>query len=202
MKKLLAILCVLCLLPFAALAEEEPREKLIEVGDLNVYFVPPADTILLTRDSNAFAFIRAGRFRPNELPYMEEYDIYAMMLPEDGRPYQFTLALWPTEAEDLDGVTNFMAARMCSAYRNSYEAAGYIVETVEYRTTGGYDCIYIAAHYPYEDGTSDYLAQYGTTQNGYALWVDLLIYNEPIPAEALGMLSDLIDTVWCETVQE
>ena len=93
MKKLLSLMLavMLCLLPFATLAEEEIEEVCIEACGLKIYLTPPQETILVDRESSASVFNRAGLFQPQTVAYIEEWDLYALLVSETDDTWEISM---------------------------------------------------------------------------------------------------------------
>ena len=184
MKKLIALLLLLCLLPLCALAEMEgDGDVVVPLDGAEFFFTPIEGGHLLTRDSSASVFNRLGLSQREVLPSMEADGVYAILF-DLARRAEIQILASPTDVRDYDEMTADELAQACEALCSRYECWDWQIETAEmYRAPDGHQYIKFIYYYTYEDGTVEYSVEYQTCQAGYSLMI--LVY--PFGADAPTM---------------
>ena len=184
MKKLIALLMLLCLLPLSALAEmDEDGDVVVTLDGAEFFFTPIEGGHLMTRESSASVFNKLGLSQREMLPSMEADGVYAILFDLALRA-EIQIIASPTDARDYDEMTADEVAQACEELRSRYESWDWQIETAEmYRAPDGHQYIKFIYYYTYEDGTVEYSVEYHTCQAGYSLMI--LVY--PFGADAPTM---------------
>lgn len=196
MKKLMTLLLA-GLLPLCALAElGEDGDVTVTLPGAEFFFTPMEDSVLLTRESSASVFNRIGLSQREVVPYMEEYDVYAMLF-DLALETEIQISASPTTDQDYDDMDEYGEMLTCESVRSFYEDQGYQVDSVEiYRAEDGHKYVKSIYAYTYEDGYVEYTLEYFTCQAGYAVFILLFPY-EGAPTEAQILQGDtLADSLW------
>lgn len=197
MKKLITILLILSLVPLFALAElDEDGDVVVTLDGAEFFFTPIEGGHLLTRESSASVFNRLGMSQRETLPFMEEYDVYALMYDAD-LTCEVQIVAYETVETDYDELTEAGEAIVCADFEYFYTDQGYTVDEIDiYYAPEGHKFVRTIASYLYEDGVVEYVAEYLTCQAGYSVSVVLFPY-EGAPTEAHIALADAIaDSLW------
>ena len=200
MKKLITLLLLMCLLPLCALAEmDEDGNVTVTLSGAEVFFTPVEGAYLLTRESSASVFNQLGLSQRELIPYMESYDIYAMMFFGDtqGNMAEVQLCVYETTDMDFDDLTVYGQDMNCEVVEAFYKDGGYEVESVELRhTLSGHSYVKAVASYAYEDGSVEHVVEFYTCQSGYAVQVMCFPYDGPATEEQNYLLESLVDSLW------
>ncbi len=201
MKKLAAWLMLLCLLPMGVLAE------MYEDGDVVVtlpgmeFFFTPIEGVIVTRESSASVFNRAGMSQREVVPFMETYDIYTLLYDE-AMTTEIQVIAYESVETDYDEMTDFGETLMLENYRYVYEDAGYTVQSAEaYLAPEGHRFIRMISSYTYEDGTTDHMLEYTTCQAGYTVTVLLYPWEGGITQTQQDLGEQIVDSLWIKEVQ-
>ena len=168
MKKLIAFLLLMCLLPLCCGAEATDRTYEIRMSRADIAFTVPEGMICLTVDSSASEFGRWGMSQRDFNAYMEAYDVYAVMFDEEtGVEYQ--LVVYPYLYEDYDALSGADALAELEAVRDELTQWGYEVHKAEWYR--GESCAYamLETRYTYEDGAVDNEVWYMTNRADYVV---------------------------------
>lgn len=165
MKRFLMALLVLLMLGNTALAEE-----VIQLPDAVVTFTPLENAYLLTRESSASEFNRLGLSQRELLPWMEQYDVYAIMwdLETGGN---FHVVLEPSEDEPLESMTDAERAEICAGYVAASEEGGYFGGEAEVYEGEAYLFIQLYTPMPDNAGVIHHVTTMYANQRGYFLLV-------------------------------
>lgn len=180
MKKLLTVLLAAVLL--LACARAEMTDVVITLPGQQVAFTPLAGGVCLTRESSASAFNKAGLSQREVLPYMEEYDLYAMLFDAD-YTLEMQLCLYEGGVEDYTGLDAFAVAALCDEYESWYAGYGYEVQRIDTLQHDGYDYVRMHTVYLYEDGYEEEMLFYVTVRGGYAVELVVFPSDGPVTAE-------------------
>ncbi len=201
MKKLFALLLVMCLLPMSALAEmDEYGNVVVKLPGAQFAFVP-IDGYCLTRETSASVFNMLGMSQRDMFAYMQEYGVYAMLYDEDFS-VEMQVTAWESAGEDFDDMTAFGLDAMATSLRQGYRGQGWQVNRAEaYRSPTGHVFVCCEASAVFEDGGSEYVTEYLTCQANYA--VSVLVYSMSGEYEANQRLlaEELADSLWITAVQ-
>lgn len=193
MKKLIALLLMLCLLPLCTLAED--ARMTVELQNAEMVFAPLAEGTLLTRESSAELFSSVGLNQENMVFYMEAYGVYAMMF-DDVMETEFQVSAMYSLEEDFDDMAEADLAQLCEEVRTYYEGIGYRVDTAEvYQAPDGHKYILSVSCYVYEDGYEEYTVEYYTCQEGYAAFVMVFPYDGAPTERQMDLGRGIVDSL-------
>lgn len=200
MKKLFAVLLLVCLLPLCALAElTEAGDVVIALDGAEIFFTPIEGAHLLTRESSASVFNRLGLTQREMLLYMEDYDLYAMMFYGDAQGYmaEVQLCVYETTEMDFDELTAYAQDMNCEGVEATYIDGGYEVESVEMcHTLNGHSYVKTVASYMYEDGSVEHVVDFYTCQSGYGVQIVLFPYDGPATEAQIYLFEEFVDSLW------
>ncbi len=193
MKKWFALLLCL-LLPLCASAEEtKDGDFIVTLEGVSFTFTPPGG-ICLTRESSASVFGRAGLSQREVVPFMEEYDLYAILLDE-AMTFEVQLTAYPTDDADYDTMDEAAGETVVAAFRSVYEDMGCQVQSAGiYQGEDGHKFVLTCYLYQYE-GVTEYVAEYLTCQKGYAVVFTLLPYWGAATDDQITYASALADSL-------
>lgn len=197
MKRFIALLLLLCLLPLFASAEmNEAGEIVVELEGAKFTFTPPEGLVCLTRESSASVFNRIGLSQRDTLPIMAENDIYALLY-DVAFNTEIQVIAYPTAQEDFADLTDFGAELCRASIENFYAEQGCDVQFCEfYSVPGGHLFICTSMLFTWADGTPDYLVEYMTCHGGYNVNIMLYTYEAEPTEEQLLLCDALADTLW------
>ena len=199
MKKFVAVLLLLCLLPLCGLAEmDEEGDVVVTLEGAEFFFTPIEGAHLLTRESSATAFNRIGLRQYELLQHMENYDIYAMLYFGDAAQgtVETQIAAYASIDTDFDEMNEYGETLMCESLKVSYTDQGHRVSAADvYRAPEGHKFIRLSIAYDGDTG-EEFSTVYITCQAGYT--VELRFF--PLG----GLLTDgqqetaelLVDSLW------
>lgn len=196
MKKLLVLLLAL-LLPFAALAElDEDGDVVVTLTGVEFFFTPPEDAFLLSRESSASEFTALGLSQREFLPWMEAYDIYALLF--DGEiSWEMQVMAYPVEYGDYSDLEGYGLQRECDSMAYSYRDQGYEVVSCEvYDAPEGHRFVCVQAVYVDDEGVREPLVEYFTVHGGYAVSICLFSYLEEMTEADLALAQAVADSLW------
>ena len=196
MKKLIAILLLVCLLPLCALAEmDEDGGVTVALDGAEIYFVP-MEGHCLTRESSVSAFNRLGMSQRDIVPWMEQNDVYALMF-DHNLDIQIQVAINPTTELDFDEMTKYGLDMMCDIVEGYYKGEGCDVESVKvYHTFDGHSYVKIVFSDVDPMGNVAYMALYLTSQSGYAVNVGVSPYAGALTEEQILLTESVVDSLW------
>lgn len=196
MKKLIALLLLVCLLPLCAAAEIWADDGVTVVLDGAEIFFTPIEGYCLTRKSSASVFNRLGLSQREVVPWMEETDVYALLF-NAALDTEIQISATPTSDMDFDDLNKFGLDMTCETIENLYIMQGYEVESVGMcHTPDGHSYVEIVASYTYEDGYVAHMVGYFTCQSGYAVSVLLFSYEGALTEEQIFLCESVIDSLW------
>ncbi len=197
MRKLLALLLCL-LLPFCAAGEDMAEEYIVALEGAEIFFSPYGG-VCMTRETSASVFNRIGLSQREIIPFMEENDLYALLV-DDGMTCEVQLTAYPTSEADYDDMTAFGAETTAAAFRNAYMDMGCDVqEAIIYHPPGGHLFIRTAFSGVYE-GEADFVTEYMTCQAGYAVVISLMTYDTAPTEDQIAFANDLADSLYIRRV--
>ena len=196
MKKLIAILLLVCLLPLCALAEmDEDGDVVVTLDGAEFFFTPIEGGHLLTRESSASAFNRLGLSQREMLPYMEELGVHAIMYDAD-LTCEVNVVAYETVETDFDELTEHGAVMMAANFEYSYRDQGYDVTSVAlYEAPDGHKFIRSITEYIYDDGYTEYKVEYLTCQAGYTVLVVMFTFDGPASEAHMAMSDAIADSL-------
>lgn len=196
MKKFLALLLLVCLLPLCALAEMDEDGNVVVTLDGAEIFFTPMEGYCLTRETSASTFIRLGISQREIVAWMEENWVYALLLDQQGS-MEIQIQAGPTTEMDFDDLDLYGLKSACDVIRSLYVTQGYKVESAERcHTLNGHSYVKTVAYYPYEDGAADYVVEYYTCQSGYEVYVRLFPYQGAPTEEQIYLCEGVVDSLW------
>lgn len=195
MKKLLALLMLLCLLPLCAAAEAEDNGVTVALDGAEVYFVP-FEGYCLTRETSASVFNRLGMSQREVVPWMEANGVYALMFDTAGE-MEVQIVVSPTTELDFDEMNQYGLESMCEVNASYYTSSGADVMSSElYHTFDGHTYVKTVCSYTYEDGSVEHMVEYLTSQSGYAVSVFVFPY-EGVTTEAQMLQAEgVVESLW------
>ena len=196
MKKLIALLLFVCLLPLCALAEmDEDGNVVVALDGAEVSFASLEGVYLLTRDSSASEFNRLGLSQREIVPSMEKEDLYALFFDME-LEVEIQICIKPTADSDYDDLTAEQLAQACEEIRSMYTSWGWQVETAEpYLAPGGHQYVKSVYSYTFEDGSTTCSAEYYTRQAGYALGILIYPFGDEVTAAQLAQGAAIADSL-------
>lgn len=197
MKRFIALLLTLCLLPLFASAEMNAAgEIVVELDGGKFTFTPPEELICMTRESSASVFNRVGLSQREVVPAMEANGIYALLYDADVT-MEIQVIAYPTAQEDFADLTDYGEELLRASMENFYAECGYDVQFCEiYTVPGGHKFICTNMSFPYEDGTPDYVVEYITCHGGYCVNIMLYTYDAEPTEEQMSLSDALADSLW------
>lgn len=197
MKRFIAPLLTLCLLPLFALAEmNEAGEIVVELEGAKFTFTPPETLICLTRESSASIFNAIGLSQRDTVPAMEESGIYALLY-DIASGTEIQVIAYPTAQEDFADLTDYGEELLRASLENFYAECGYNVPSCEiYTVLGGHKFICTSFSFTWEDGTPDYMVEYMTCHGGYCVTITLYTYDAAPTEEHFALGDALADSLW------
>ena len=195
MKKLLAALLMLCLLSMNALAEMDEDGDIVVTLPGMEFFFTPMEGYCLTRESSASLFNQLGMSQRTVIPWMEEYDVYALLYDE-ALTMEVQIAAYETIETDFDEMTSHGEEIMCADLSYGYTDQGYEVEAAEiYNAVDGHKFVRIIASLEDENGIG-YLVEYLTCQAGYTVSIILFPYDGHPTEKQLAQGDAIADSMW------
>lgn len=196
MKKLLALLLVLCLLPVSALAEMDEDGDIVVTLPGVEFFFTPIEGYYLTRESSASVFNRLGMSQREALAYMEASDVHVLMYDE-ALTMEVQIIAYETVETDFDEMTGHGEELMCADLAYLYTDQGYEVEAAEiYNALDGHKFVRIIASMADENGGVGYMVEYLTCQAGYTVSILIFPYDGHPTEEQLAMGDAMADSMW------
>lgn len=196
MKKLIALLLLMCLLPLCGLAEmDESGNVVVKLEGVQFFFIP-IEGACLTRESSASAFNKLGLSQRELLPWMEANDVYVMMF-DTALTCEVYVYAYPTEAEDYKDLTDYGETVECEYYRSYLSEYGYDVAAVEmYCVPGGHKFVWTDAAYTTEDGSVRHMSEYFTVHGGYCVTIAVFPAEGEVTEEQLALGDGIADSMW------
>jgi len=201
MKKLIAILLLVCLMPLCALAEmDADGDVVVTLPGMEFFFTPIRDGYLLTRESSASVFNRLGMSQREMLPFMEEYGVYALMYDAD-LTCEVQIVAYETVETDFDELTEYGENMLCRDMAAYYADEGYDVQDVSmYYAADGHKFVRSTVSYTYEDGYVEPMVEYLTCQAGYTVQIVLFPYEGETTAAHIALADAVADSMWIKPV--
>lgn len=203
MKKLIALLLLICLLPLSALAEmDEDGDVVVTLDGAEFFFTPIEDGYCVTRESSASVFNRIGLSQREVLPYMEEYDVYAILY-DAGLSTEVQISAVQTVETDFDDMNEYGETLMCESFLNYYTDMGYSVDAVEmYYAADGHKFVRTITSYTYEDGYVEYVIEYLTCQAGVSVTIMVFPYEGAPTQEHFAIGDAIADSMWIKATED
>lgn len=197
MEKLLVLLLALCLLAPTSLAEiDEDGDLAVSLPGVSFFFTPPEDAFVLGREMSASAYNAVGLSQREIVAWMEEYDVYALLIDAAGTCEMHVLA-YEGWGGDYDDMSEYGLERECGSIRYSYTDQGYDVLACDvYAAPEGHTFVRTEATIDFGDGTGDYLVEYLTVRGGYVVSVYLFTFEETITPEQILLVESIVDSLW------
>lgn len=202
LKKLLALLLMLCLLSCGALAElDEDGDCVITVPGVEVIFTPVEGAYLLTPESSASDFNALGMSQREVLPWMEEYALYALLFDE-GWDWELHVQVYTAESGDYDDLSDVGMQMECRSLGLYYRESGYEVLSCEpWRAPDGHVYVCVKALYTYEDGTVEPSMELMTVRGGWGVSIYLFSYLDEMTAEQEALALELANSLYIKPMQ-
>lgn len=201
MKKLIALLLILCFLPLYGFAEMDEDGDVVVTLDGAEFFFTPIVGYCVTRESSASVFSRAGFSQRELLPWMVENDVYSLLLDETGSMEVLVVAS-PSAKTDFDEMNEFGERLMCEDLTYFYTDQGYEVSSAEiYLAPEGHKFVRIAASYVASDGSMTHMVEYFTCQAGYGVSVALFPYGGEATEAQLLSCEEIADSLWIKATE-
>lgn len=195
MKRLIALLLTLCLLPLFAAAEMTDSGYYVALEGASFTFTPPQELVCITRESSASVFGRVGLSQRETVPVMEQSGVYAL-LTDEAYTCEIQIAALPTMDENYNEMTENGAELARSGFEHYYQECGYDVLFCDvYSAYGGHKFIRTAMSAPLEDGTPDHSVEYLTCHGGYAVSIVMFTYESAPTQEQLALCDALADSI-------
>lgn len=196
MKKLLALLMLLCLLPLCVAAETNSDGNLVVRLDGVEFFFTPIEGYCFTRTSSASEFGRLGLSQREVLRWME-YGSYHVLMFDKALSCQVAIYASPTDAPDYDDMTEYGEESECAYYASLLADYGYEVAAVEmYVVPGGHKFVWTNASQTLEDGTVQHMSEYMTCKGGVDIRIIVLPMEGEVTDELLAMGDAIAESMW------
>ena len=196
MKKLAALLMILCLFPLCVLAEMDEDGDVVVTLEGAEFFFTPIVGHCITRESSASVFTRAGFSQRELLPWMEQNSVCALMIDETGE-VQIQVVAYESAESDFDDMNTFGETLMCENLTYSYTDQGYDVHSAEiYLAPEGHKFVRVAASYMEADGRAVHMVDYFTCQAGYGVSVCMFHDGGEATEAQLLMCEEVVDSLW------
>ena len=201
MKKLIALLLLICLLPLAALAEmDEDGDIVVTLPGMEFFFTPMEDGHILTRESSASVFNRLGLSQREMVPYMEEWNIHTLMYDAEVT-CEVDIIAYESVETDLDEITEHGEVMLCADQERVLTEQGYDVISVDvYNALDGHKFIRSVMEYVYEDGYVDYIVEYLTVKAGYTVMIVMYTFDSPATEDHIALSEAIADSMWITAV--
>lgn len=196
MKKLIAILLLVCLLPLCAGAEmDENGGVTVALDGVEVFFMPAEGSICLTRESSASVFNRLGLSQRVEVPWMEQNNIYALMYNLQTET-EIQVMISRSLTADFDNLSPEEQLELCAGIESYYTDLGYVVEAVEmYHAQEGHSYVLSSLAFMMEDGSQGHLVEYYTCHAGYEVLVEVYPFEGAPTAAQMALGAALADSL-------
>ena len=178
MKKLIALVLVLCLLPLCAMAETVT----LPLADGTLTFDAFEGGYVLTAETSASVFNRLGMSQRELLAWMAEEDVDALLY-DAALGCEVLISVYEEDGPALSSYTLEERQQICDSFRENYEQYGYIVHGVDIQKKGEFTCLYAYITLPYEDGSEENRIVYETLFGGYHLLMTMFTFEGVEPAE-------------------
>lgn len=201
MKKLIAMLLFVCLLPLCALSEmDEDGDVVVTLDGAEFFFTPIEDGYVLTRESSASVFNRLGLSQREMVPYMEEWNIHTLMYDAEVT-CEVDIIAYESVETDLDEITEHGEVMLCADQERVLAEQGYDVISVDvYNALDGHKFIRSVMEYTYEDGYVDYIVEYLTIKAGYTVMIVLYTFDGPAAEAHMAMCEAIADSLWITSI--
>lgn len=202
MKKLFAMLLALCLMMPAALAEiDEDGDLAVSLPGMSFFFTPPEDVFVLGREMSASAYNAVGLSQREIVAWMEEYDVWALLIDAAGTCEVHVLA-FESWGGDYDDMSEYGLEMECGNIRYEYTDQGYDVLACDvYAAPEGHTFVRTEATIDFGDGTGDHLVEYLTVRGGYVVSVYLFTYEAEITPAQWALAESIVDSLWITPAQ-
>lgn len=197
MKKLIAILLLVCLLPLCALAEmDEDGDVVVTLDGAEFFFTPIEGGYLLTRESSASVFNRLGLSQREMVPYMEACNIHAIMY-DAALTCEVDIIAYESVETDLDEITEHGEVMLLADQERLLGDQGYDVISVDmYDAPDGHKFIHSVMEYDYEDGYVDHIVEYLTIKAGYTVMIVMYTFDGPATETQSALCEAIVDSLW------
>lgn len=196
MKKLIALLLLVCLLPLSALAEMDEDGDVVVTLDGAEFFFTPIEGHCITRQSIPAKFMLAGLDRQKTLAVMESNAVYALLY-DAADTCEIQVIAYESVKTDFDEMTDHGAEIMRSDFVYAYEDQGYDVAWAEvYYAPEGHTFVRMLMSWLEADGTEEYALTYITCQAGYTVGMNLYTYGTPVTESQLEIAELVADSLW------
>ena len=201
MKKLIALLLLICLMPLCAWAETAAcSDVVIPMEGAEVVFTPVKNSHLLTRESTEEEFEQLGQEYWDLIPWMDQYDVYALLFDAD-MTTEFQIIATETNKPSIEELTEAQEKRLFEERQYYYSGYHYTVTSAEfYQSPEGHKYIRVVAYYPL-NGRKVYSVEYFTRYAGYEVSVFLLPYEDEVIQEHWDMAQALADSLRIRAVE-
>ncbi len=201
MKKLIALLLFICLLPLCALSEmDEDGDVVVTLDGMELFFTP-IEGHCITRKSVPAKFMLAGLDRQKTLALMEAQEVYALLF-DAADTCEIQVIAYESVKTDFDEMTDHGAELMRSDVVYVYEDQGYDVSWAEiYRAPEGHTFVRMLISWTEEDGTEEYTLTYITCQAGYTVGLNLYTYESMVTDSHLEAAELLADSLWIKATK-
>lgn len=196
MKKLIAVLLLVCLLPLWGLAEmDENGDVTVALDGVEVFFSPVEGSACLTRESSASEFNGLGMSQRSVIPWMEQYNVYALF-PALQTNAEIQLVINRHLTTDFDDLSPEETLELCEWVEDGYTDMGYKVESVEmYHAREGHSYVLTRLTYVKENGSLGHLAEYYTCHAGYEVMLEIYPYEGATTAEQIAQGAAIADSL-------
>ena len=202
MKKVIALLLLVCLLPLCALSEmDEDGDVVVTLDGAEFFFTPIEDGHLLTRESSASAFNRLGMSQRETIPLMEQQSMYALMFDADFSCEVHVYA-FATELADFLDMSDYGMTAQCSYYETFMTDYGYTVDAVEeYLAPEGHRFVRTMMQFADESSGAFHMLEYHTCHGGVQVTIALVPYAGAITPECLALGETIADSLWIKATE-
>ena len=151
---------------------------------------------MLGREMSASAYNAVGLSQREIVAWMEEYDVWALLIDAEGTCEVHVLA-YESWGGDYDDMSEYGLEMECGSIRYEYTDQGYDVITSDvYAAPEGHTFVRTEATFDFGDGTGEHLVEYLTVKGDYVVSVWLFTYEAEITPEQWLMVESVVDSLW------
>lgn len=192
MKKLIALLMLVCLAFAPALAEERVS---IPLADGELSFTPFEDGYCLTKDTSASVFGRLGLSQREMFVWMDEQRVDALMYDADFG-CEASLCVYESEFQrDYAALTAEERQQLRDGFREFYEQYGHLVHQADVLEMGQFSFLHGFITLTYADGSVENRIVYETVYHGYYILLTLFTMEGVDPADYAPVAEKLAGSI-------
>lgn len=202
MKKSIAVVLLLCLLPLFAMAEmNEDGCCVIALPETEIVFTPIEDAYLLTQESSASAFRALGASQRELVPWMEQYGIYAMLMDMNWG-WELHVQIYSSQSKDYDSMSEAELQIERESLAADYHERGYkVLSCDQWNAPDGHVYMCIKVVFTHDDGREESSMELMTAQNGWGVSVYMFSYHGELTTEQETLTLELANSLRIKPMQ-